>query len=82
MKRKGLTCKEAIEFLIEYVEGDMGEEQAGVFTRHLDECPPCRDYLETYREAIRMGKEACCEDDLVPLDPHLTEAILAAIRKS
>ncbi|HSR70255.1 MAG TPA: zf-HC2 domain-containing protein [Acidobacteriota bacterium] len=82
MKEQGLTCREAIDFLIDYVEGEMSEEQAGAFTSHLEKCPPCRDYLETYREAIRMGKEACCEEEEIPLDPHLTEAILAAIRKS
>ncbi|HSR50583.1 MAG TPA: zf-HC2 domain-containing protein [Acidobacteriota bacterium] len=81
MTQRSLTCREAIDFLIDYVQGEMPPKQAEVFEEHLDRCPPCQAYLETYREAVRMGKEVC-KEDRQPIDPHLAQAILDAIRKS
>ena len=48
---------------------------------HLAECPWCVAYLQTYQEAIRLGKGVFAhEEKEVPADvpEELIEAILAA----
>jgi anti-sigma factor RsiW len=78
-----ITCRELIEFLHLYLDGELPPERAAEFERHLTVCDSCVNYLATYRTTIALGKEAC--DDLnspvgaeVPGD--LVAAILAARR--
>jgi predicted anti-sigma-YlaC factor YlaD len=76
-----MTCKEFVDFLMSYLDHELESAQNGVFEGHLDACPPCRDYLKTYEETIRLGKLACGEQDGgVPEDApeRLIQAILAA----
>ena len=76
-----ITCREFVEFLIDYLDGDLPEAQRREFDRHLSECVDCGAYMRSYRQAVRMGKEICREDDRgvsgqVPED--FVKAILAA----
>ena len=49
-----MTCRELVDFLMDYEEGTLGAEKRAVFERHLDACPGCLNYLETYRETVRI----------------------------
>lgn len=80
MKRRMLTCKELIEFLGAYVEGELAAEESARFDAHLAVCPHCVDYLHGYRESIRLGKAAFAEVDEVP--EELVDAILASRSRS
>ena len=78
-----MTCKEHVEFLMDYLDGLLSEPERRRFEEHLDECPDCVAYLATYREAVRLGKEACMAGDSIPTDvpEELVRAILAARRR-
>ena len=79
-----MTCREVIEFLAEYLAGELPPEQGKVFTEHLDACPDCVAYLKSYEEAIRLGKIALSEPDESVSDDipeELVQAILAARRR-
>ena len=54
--------------------------QRSTFEGHMDDCPTCQRYLETYEDTIRMGKLACEAEEDVPEDvpEALIQAILAA----
>ena len=76
-----MTCRELVEFLMDYDSSSLPEEQRAEFEYHLAECPPCKCFLDTYRETIRLGQKACCDDDgPVPesVPEELVQAILAA----
>lgn len=77
-----MTCEELIEFLMEYVDGELAAAAKGRFDEHLDRCPECNDYLASYRETVRLGKMICQGDDALPDDipEDLVEAILDARR--
>lgn len=80
-----MTCREVVEFLMAYLSHELSAEEQHIFDEHLALCPPCVNYLDTYRQTIRLSKEACrCPDgpaeDEVPND--LIQAILAARRQS
>jgi anti-sigma factor RsiW len=75
-----LTCRELIDFLAAYLDGELAPEARADFDRHLSLCPSCADYLASYRETVRLGKQACEPDAELPADvpPELIDAILAA----
>ena len=77
-----LTCRELIDFLAAYLDGELAPEARADFEAHLSVCPHCVDYLASYREAIRLGKRACEPDAELPADlpPALVDAILATRR--
>jgi len=49
-----ITCREFETFIIEYFEGDLSEEQANVFERHLKVCRECREYLAAYKRTVEI----------------------------
>jgi anti-sigma factor RsiW len=51
-----MTCRELAELLLEYVEGSLDPHRAGEVRTHLDRCPPCVRYVETYQLTIRLGR--------------------------
>ena len=79
-----MTCRELVEFLMDYLDGLLSESERLRFEEHLGECPDCDAYLATYREAIRLGKEACTDgEDAIPSEvpEDLVRAVLAARRR-
>ena len=52
-----MTCKELLEFLADYLDGELPHEQLDVLETHLDKCGPCVDYLESYRSTISMIRD-------------------------
>ena len=52
------TCKELIEFLDDYVAGELPSDRAAGFKWHLSRCPSCVAYLASYRETIRIAQHA------------------------
>jgi anti-sigma factor RsiW len=77
-----VTCEELTEFLSRYVDGELPEAQRRVFEEHLGVCPPCEVYLESFREAIRLGREVSCPQEAEAMPERVVEAILAARKAS
>jgi anti-sigma factor RsiW len=74
-----VTCEEVITFLLDYISKELTAEEEREFERHLALCPSCVAYLRTYREAVRLGREAYAEEsgEKPPeLGAELTRAIL------
>ena len=79
-----MTCREVIEFLMDYLSGELPSDQRAAFDEHLGECPECVAYLKSYQETVALGKEVFRHpDEEVPDDvpEDLVRAILAARRK-
>ena len=73
-----LTCRELVGFLNDYVDGDLEQGQRKAFEAHVEACPPCIEFLTSYRLAIELGKDACqCENDHLP--EEVPEGIIKAI---
>ena len=79
-----MTCREFAQFLSDYLSGELTERQHDIFEEHLAECPPCRAYLDTFKQTIELGKDVCGPTDEVPTEvpDDLVRAILDARRKS
>jgi anti-sigma factor RsiW len=77
-----LTCQEVITFLLDFLAHELEPDEERDFERHLALCPSCRAYLETYLDAVRLGRGAALRDEQMapPLrsGDGLVRAILAA----
>jgi anti-sigma factor RsiW len=75
-----MKCREFVEFLMEYLDGGLGASERRVFEGHIEDCPACVNYLDSYRETVRLGSRICASDAEVPPDvpEELVQAILSA----
>jgi anti-sigma factor RsiW len=48
----GLTCKEIVELVTDYIEGVLPIEMRSRFDQHLSVCHPCVVYLDQMRRTI------------------------------
>ena len=80
-----LKCQDLLEYLADYLDGELPRDQHSVLEEHLGKCSPCIEYLESYRSTISMVRgcvpkpieaEACdeCPEELI-------KAILEAQQK-
>ena len=61
-----------------YRDNELPADERAEFERHLEACPSCVTYLNTYEQTVALTKK--CADDPVPDDvpESLVKAILAA----
>ena len=52
------TCKESIDVLLQYLDGEMSPAEAKVLEEHLGCCAPCVEFLRTYRDTTNLCKKA------------------------
>ena len=79
-----MTCRDLVEFLSEYLSGELAAAERAEFEAHLAACPACVAYLDTYQKTILLGKASyACREDPVPdeVPEQLVQAILAARTK-
>ncbi len=78
-----MTCREFIEFLMAYLDGELPPAQAREFDAHMACCPDCKAYLDSYRKTVELGRRAFGdEDEQLPeaVPETLVKAILSARR--
>ena len=76
-----MTCKELIDFLDDYVSGELPAPQAALFERHLTHCPSCRADLDSYRATVALARSTHPPNPPT-LPPELLTAILAAVARN
>lgn len=76
-----MTCRELVTFLMEYVDGTLPAAERSRFDQHLESCPHCVAYLQSYRQTIRMGKSLLEAQD-APVPSEVPEDLVQAILSS
>ena len=85
MTEPRLTCRECVEFLMDYLDDGLAPDVRVTFERHLTACANCVRYLESYKTTTRGCKKAFEVregDRLPPVPEELVQAILAARPKT
>jgi anti-sigma factor (TIGR02949 family) len=72
-----VNCDELIDRLMEYLDGEMVEEQRTHAKVHLDGCPNCTAYVETYTHTVRTVKKIRCDRLPPAVEARLREALKA-----
>jgi anti-sigma factor RsiW len=57
-----MPCQELVEVVTDYVEGLMSPVDRTRFEAHLEECPPCREYLAQFRAVVAAAGRESAED--------------------
>jgi len=79
--RPYITCRELLDFLHLYMDGELPADRRHEFDRHLGVCEPCRRYILEYRRTVAMGKSAFePSDEPAEAPEELIAAILRARR--
>lgn len=80
-QRPYITCRQLIDFIADYVAGEVDDVTRHDFERHLGVCASCRAYLDSYRKTMTSTK-SMASDDPVEVPEELVGTILAARRNS
>lgn len=76
-----LTCREVLDFIMAYLDGELAPDQKHEFERHLGVCPSCVNYLESYKATVTLGKAVMRSND-EPATGMVPEGLLRAIREA
>jgi len=72
-----LRCRNIVELLGEYLDGDLAPATAAALEAHLAGCQECTAFLNTYRGTVRMSRQLREEQ----LPPALRERLLSFLRQ-
>jgi anti-sigma factor RsiW len=74
-----LSCKQLVEGLDDYLDGELSAPGKLVFDHHLAGCPDCANFLETYNAGReQLGAFFPASDFLEQAPEGLIKAILSA----
>jgi hypothetical protein len=71
-----LPCSQIAELLGDYLEGTLPTRTAELLEFHIDGCPPCIAFVNTYRGTVNATKTL--RD--VPIPPELKSRLLAVLK--
>ena len=71
------TCKDVLEYLRAYLDGELPAAERGAFDAHLRACAACRAYLRTYEATIRAARES---EEAPPPPEGLVDEVLRRVR--
>lgn len=56
------TCKDSIELLLEYLDGELAPDVHQRLESHLGGCPPCEEFLRSYRATPSLCRKALARE--------------------
>lgn len=78
-----LTCREIIDFVRAFLDGELPPREQAIFEMHLKICADCENYLRSYETTQKLSKLATKDEpELKPVPSELVQAILAARKES
>jgi len=59
-----ICCKECIELLHDYLEGELSPEINSSLEEHFADCPPCIAFVNTYKSTSRVCKATLTSNEI------------------
>jgi anti-sigma factor (TIGR02949 family) len=75
-------CQEIFARLSEYLDGELPEDVRARIARHIEECAPCVEFVETLRKSKELCRGFEASEKPGTLDPAVRERMLAALRRN
>ena len=63
-----LGCYDMHRLLFDYAQETLPAELKSAMDEHLKDCPPCLDYLKTYRATICATRDCCRPTAQIPVE--------------
>lgn len=73
-----LTCREIIDFVAAYLDGELPDRERAIFSAHLTICPDCVNYVESYKQTLALAKQTKATTEAASIPDELVRAVLAA----
>ena len=74
-----LTCKQFDDFMVDYLEGGLPVWQKYMCWLHIKMCRECAHFIQQYRKAVALGKNAFDSPDEAVPDSVPEELVKAAM---
>ena len=55
-RARPLTCEKESALIADYLVSDLSPEKLATFEKHLEECPDCKAFLQTYKKTIEITR--------------------------
>jgi anti-sigma factor RsiW len=59
-------CSEVHQLLFDYAQGNLDPDTAKKLEKHIGDCPPCLEYVESYRKTIGACRKHCTPAKDIP----------------
>lgn len=77
-----LTCRQIIDFVQAFLDGELPPREQTIFELHLTLCPDCVNYLRSYQATRALSKLIGKDEPATsPISEDLIRAILAARKR-
>jgi anti-sigma factor RsiW len=50
-------CKQIFELLSQYLDGELPPAASEEFRRHIQDCAPCVDFVESLKKSMKLSRE-------------------------
>jgi anti-sigma factor RsiW len=70
-------CQECVDLLVDYLEGTLPAARARALEIHLDLCPACVGFLNTYRGTVDVARTLPVDE----IPPELTSQLIAFLQR-
>lgn len=83
MKGIFLSCKECVDLLMDYLEENLEARTKKKLDEHLSACPPCLNFLRTYKTSSEMTRRLKGQEVQIPkeLESRLKSFLREELRK-
>lgn len=71
-----MTCKEVVELVTDYIEGTLSDDLRMQIEHHLMGCEGCINYVEQFRQTIKLAGQVRAED----ISPEQKDDLLRLFR--
>jgi anti-sigma factor RsiW len=55
-RARPLTCEKETALIADYLASDLSSGKLAAFEKHLEECPDCKAFLQTYKKTIEITR--------------------------
>ncbi len=76
------TCKDSVELLLEYLDGELNTELKARLEQHLDGCSPCEDFLKSYQATPALCRKALAREMPREVAAKLTDFLRSEMAKA
>lgn len=70
------SCRDMVEYLSDYIDGELDGSLQDLIDRHRGDCPPCEAFIRTLTRTVEAVRSQPSE----PLSEELKRALSRAIR--
>ena len=72
-----ICCKECLDLLYDYLEGDLAQETTKSLEEHFQDCPPCISFLNTYKSTTKICRNTLNQ---VEIPEAIRETLLKVLK--